>query len=125
MKEWHLYKGATDDLGIVVSGATAEVRIPNAAKLIVTFAGTTVAVLDKDGNLSLTGGSTFNHFSISSGATVDHLVVSSGATIHHLNVTSEATIAHLNVATLEVTGNINAVCHNDAVISNNNEIVFN
>ena len=113
MKEFYLYKGATDDLGIIVSGATAEIQIPNAANLIVTFAGTTVAMLDKDGNVSLTGGSTFNHLSISSGATV-----------HSLNVTSQATIAHLSVATLEVTSNINAVCHSDAVICHNDKIVF-
>ena len=114
MKEFHLYKGATDDLGIVVSGATADIQIPNAGKMIVTFAGTTVAMLDKHGDVSLIGGATFNHFT-----------VSSGATIHSLNVTSKATIAHLNVSTLEVTGNINAVCNNDAVICNNDEIVFN
>ena len=113
MKEFHLYKGATDDLGIIVSGATAEIQIPNAAKLIVTFAGTTVAVLDKDGNVSITGGTT-----------LDHMVVSSGATIHSLNVTSQATIAHLSVATLEVTSNINAVCHSNAVICHNDKIVF-
>lgn len=119
MKEFHLYKGATDDLGIIVSGATAEIQIPNAANLIVTFAGTTVAMLDKDGNVSLTGNMT-----LTSGATVDHFVVSSGATIHSLNVTSQATIAHLSVATLEVTSNINAVCHSDAVICHNDKIVF-
>ena len=101
MAEWHLNKGADDDFEINVKGSTAQINIPKAGNLIVTFAGSTIVKFNKAGLFYFTGilqDTTFNNISVSSGATIGSLIVSSNASVQSLVVTSGATIDHLNVS---------------------------